>query len=172
MKATDDKGVLLARREKYRSDEDVPPSDELAQAYAQVTPIYDELQSAPLTPFNGEPARDWQARAIGELRNKFPGGPHDGVPVRTLLDMDEGGFGQIWTDVVEHAWAAAQAWAPPGMLRARQVLRSGIPVTEYVGDEQQAWKPFLPPARAVKVMRGPDGTSITPNRAWLGKVAL
>jgi hypothetical protein len=173
VRAIADRGALVARREQYsknRGDEDAPPSDELAAAAARVSPIYEEIGSVPPAPFNGQPARDWQANVIGELRNKFPGGPHDDIPVRTLLDMDEGGFGQIWSDVTEHAWAAAQAYAPPGVLRARQVLRGGIPVTEYVGDEQAAWRPFMPPARAVRRMRGPGGREIVPNRGFVGPV--
>jgi hypothetical protein len=175
VRAVADRSVLLARREAYsknRGDEDIPPSDELAAAAAQVAPIYDEIQSVPPAPFRGQPAQEWQAIVIDELRNKFPGGPHDDIPVRTLLEMDEGAFENIWTNVCEHAWAAAQAWAPAGVLRARHTTRGGIPVTEYVGDEQAAWRPFLAPARAVRRFRGPGGVEITPNRAWLGKIEL
>jgi hypothetical protein len=168
-----DRSALLARRERYskpRSDEEISPSSELAAAAAQVSGIYSELGSLPPAAYNGEPARDWQTKVIGELGKKFPGGVHDGTPVETLLDMDQGGFDQVWSDVLAHAEAAAQAWAPVGALRARQVLIGSIPVTEYVGDEQAAWRPFMPPARAVKVMRGPGGTPITPNRGYVGKV--
>ena len=177
VRAVSDRGALLAHREQYsknRGDEDIPPSDELAAAAARVSPIYEEIGSLPPAPFSGEPARDWCTKVIDELRDKFPGG-HDDIPVRTLLDMSEESFENIFTAVIEHAWAAAQAWAPVGVLRARHTTRGGIPVTEYVGDEQAAravWKPFLPPARAVKVLRGPGGVSITPNRTWLGKVSL
>ena len=90
MKATDARAALLARREAYsknRGDEDIPPSPELAAAHARVSPIFDEIQSVPPAPLNGQPARDWCTKVIDELRDKFPGGPHDDIPVRTLLDM-------------------------------------------------------------------------------------
>jgi hypothetical protein len=175
MKATDDKGVLLARREQYsknRRDEDALPSEEAALAASKAEEVYREFGSTAPTPLNGEDGRSYRLRICDELRKHSS--RHANISLRALAGMDEAGFSAIEGEILEDAMAAARVFAPPFQLRERVTRVDGVPVpvTEFAGDPRVWLARFMHPGRSVAKMRGPGGVEITPNRSYVGKVAL
>jgi hypothetical protein len=115
--------------------------------------------------------RSYRLKILSELKRHSSRHANDAL--RALQDLDEPAFSQIESEILEDAWAAAQAFAPPGQLRPRQVSRAdGLVVTEFAGDPRVWLARFMHPGRSVAKLRGPGGTPITPNRSYVGKVVL
>ena len=111
----DDKDLLLSRREQF-SDETrsaTTINDELAQAAAAAEPIFAEDGSTAPAPFANEDARSYQLKIVHELRNKYPGGRHDDIPLRALADMDATAFSATVKEILEDKMAAASRYAAP-----------------------------------------------------------
>jgi hypothetical protein len=170
--SVDDRSVLLDRRISHSqpgADNTGSLPDDLAAAALKARPAYDEWGSTAPSPMTGETARDYSLRVISELKKHSK---HADSRLRALADLDDPAFNQIFDEVIADALEAGRTWAPPGALRARQVERAdGSTMTEFVGDSLACWGQFMRPAQAVRRIRI-RGVEITPNRGFVGKVAL
>jgi hypothetical protein len=168
----DDRSVLLDRRRQF-SDETrggAPVvSDQLAQAALKAEEVYREFGSSAPSPLAAEDHKSYRLRVCDELRKHSS--RHGNIPLRALADMNEAGFSQIEGEILSDALEAGKVYAPPNTLRPREILRSdGSRVVEWAGSPLVWLSHFMRPARAVKLMRGPNRVPITPSREFVGKI--
>jgi hypothetical protein len=169
----DDRQTLLARRENF-SDESrggrLALSDELAAAASRAQPIYNEFQTSAPSPLAAEDGRSYRLRIIDELKKHSS--RHGNLSLRAIADLNEDAFSAIEGEVLSDAMEAGKAFAPPNTLRPREIQRAdGTRAVEYAGSPLVWLSHYMAPARAVRVMRGPNRVPITPSRSFIGKIA-